>query len=427
MKKSLSVIISINLIILLILPLISSVDFNVKSEYNKEEAIIAELAGQFYSPPLKENIYFYRGHVRIAIEPEIAKINEKYYVYASLAGKNPGNYSIVIEDVEYRDAGKITTDDIVRNFTISDNLSVFSIHPGFVSTGDDFSITIDNLQEESIELSISEETLLGKETGLSYEEENYTIFPGTRDIEFTIDKKEISEATIKMLTFSSGEQEYKVPVSIFTDEESSGEILLSFDMAPKEIELTMPTNSNKTKLVYLYNTGTSALNNVKVTLDESLKPYVVLSQDSFGQILPQDNANFVMSIVSGGEQSLGGKIKVTTEDGLSDEMRVSLNFVADYESDEEEQQQDLSTTQTCEEIGGVVCINDEECDGDNVFAKNQFCCIGNCIKPIKSSWGKLIGWGIVIVLISGAVWFFIKYKKVKPKIDLLKAVRKPKK
>jgi preprotein translocase subunit YajC len=414
----------------LLISLVSAVEFEMKSEYKQGEALTAKLIGQFTSPPLKENIEFFRGHVRVAFDHEVAKIGDNFYIFASLIDKQPQNYSIVIDEVEYRQAGKTIDEPLRKNFTVIEEVADFTIDKGFISTNEDFEIILDNLQDESIDIEMNIVTESGQEGGIaSYEDdESYTISvgPGTKDVEFQLASG--VESSLKMITFSTENQNYTIPVNIFIDVETKEGDIFDFDIAPPELDITMPTNSNLTKLVYIYNTGTGRLNDIEINLDESLKPYVTISEDTFGQILPESNANFALEIVSGVEQSLGGDIQVTSAEGVSDSIRVSVKIEAGYEMPEEEQQQDLTTTDTCEEIGGQVCGDDEECSGDHVFAKNQFCCIGKCVKPVTSSCLKIIGWLILIIVITVGAWFFLKkYKKARKPVDLLRVAKGKKK
>ncbi len=415
------------ILLILTLSFASAVEFKVKSEYKKGEAFIAELSGQFSKPPLKENIEFFRGHVRVAFDHEVSKIGDNYYIFAPLIGKFPGNYSIVIDDIEYKQEGQFTDSPLIKNFTISEELADFSIDKGFISTNEDFSITLDNLLDKKINVLLKINTLSGQEGGIENYEDNkeYSIElnPGTKKIEFNLASG--VESSLKLISFSSGNLSYEIPVNIFIDVQTKEGKIFDLDIAPPELNIILPTNSNLTKLIYIYNTGTGRLNDIKVTLDDSLKPYATLSEDSFGQILPQDNAHLTLNIVSGGEKTLQGRISVSTAEGVSDSIKVSITVEKDYEIPEE-QQQDLSTTDTCEEIKGNVCKEGEECLGDYVFAKNQFCCIGKCV-PSKKPFTKIIGWIIFLIVIVVVYWILTKYKKTKSvKINLLKIAQKKK-
>ena len=46
-------------------------------------------------------------------------------------------------------------ENLVKNFIITENLSDFSVTPGFIKTSQDFSLEVQNLQENQITISIS--------------------------------------------------------------------------------------------------------------------------------------------------------------------------------------------------------------------------------------------------------------------------------
>lgn len=125
----------------------------MNENYSRQETLIANLPGEFITPVLKENIYFYKRHVRIPMEFEISKIEDSYYIYAVLPD-TAENYSLAIQGVQYKDSGKVSTEDIVKNFTILDNLVDFNIKPGFVKTSTSFYINLQNLKQNKIEVEI---------------------------------------------------------------------------------------------------------------------------------------------------------------------------------------------------------------------------------------------------------------------------------
>ena len=105
-------------------------------------------------------------------------------------------------------------------------------------------------------------------------------------------------------------------------------------------------------------------------------------------------------------------------------MKIIIETKKDYVASPEELALKLSTDKTCEEEGGKICSKGEECSSkESEFrARDAICCPGEC-NPItaKSSFGRILGWSILIIIILAGVWFFLKkYKKVKKPIDLLK-------
>jgi len=77
--------------------------------------------------------------------------------------------------------------------------------------------------------------------------------------------------------------------------------------------------------------------------------------------------------------------------------------------------------ETCSEKNGIVCEDDEKCEGETESAKEIICCLGVCNEVEKSNTGKIVGW-ILIILIAGVlIWLYIKKSKKKKKpVNLLK-------
>jgi hypothetical protein len=153
-KKSLLI-----LVILFLLPIISAVEFDMKTEFDQGETLLARVSGNFLEPILKENIFFYRGHVRIPIDYGVAKINDEFYIYALLSGKTQNNYSIEIKDVMYMKGAEISEEDIIKEFSITNNIADFSVAPGFIVTKEDFFIEVQNLQDRKINITIEDEDI----------------------------------------------------------------------------------------------------------------------------------------------------------------------------------------------------------------------------------------------------------------------------
>ena len=153
-----------------LLTLVSAINFEMKDTFDQEEALTARLSGDFIDPPLIQNIFFYRGHVRIAISPSIAKIDEDYYLFAPLSGKTANNYSIVIEEVSYKKGSKTIEEDLVKNFTVTQETVDFTIDKGFVDTKDNFYIASGEMESIAIELEQKENEML------EYREEYFSIY-----------------------------------------------------------------------------------------------------------------------------------------------------------------------------------------------------------------------------------------------------------
>ena len=94
--------------------MISAVEFDMKDEFSQGETLMAKVSGNFLLPLQKSNVFFYREHVRVPVEYGVRKIDEDYYIYGVLVGKEPHNYSIALEGVRYMRGGEMSEEEIGR-------------------------------------------------------------------------------------------------------------------------------------------------------------------------------------------------------------------------------------------------------------------------------------------------------------------------
>ncbi|MFH1326720.1 MAG: hypothetical protein ABIH59_01170 [archaeon] len=194
-------------LVLFILPVISAASIEMNSDYSQGETIIAKVSGNFIDIIQEENIFFYRGHVSTAVNYELAKLGEDYYIKADLTGKIPGNYSLKIENIRYYKAGQVTEEDIVANFSISSGFADFSINLGFIIENKDFSITAKNLQDSSITISINIPTEIIADG---------SVFVGaqqTKNIDFSLG--EIEDSLSGNIILSTTSLDYTIPIYIY--------------------------------------------------------------------------------------------------------------------------------------------------------------------------------------------------------------------
>ena len=426
MKKSVVLI-----LLLLIFPIISAVEFDMKTNFSQGETLMAKVSGYFLEPILKENIFFYRGHVRIPMEYDTTKIEDEFYIYALLSGKNPDNYSIVIKNIKYMKGSQVSEEELTKNFSITENTADFSINPGFVITKDNFFIEVQNLQDYKITIQIKTSTknatseeggffasLFGNEEE-SEEGNSITLMSGEiKKINFEIEN--IKQPMFKLIELSTENLKYEIPVYVFI-EEASEKKEREFKFEPSELNISMPTESKTTRIIYLYNTGQETLENISLSVSDSLKSYINLSIEQIEELEANSNIKIEFYIFSEEEGEVEGHIKAKTEnETLLTYSAIFLNFLKDYTPLDEDDE--ILITKTCSEQGGKVCGSGEECSISNIETSDELkCCLGTCEKIEKSSAGKIIGWVIFILVAGFLIWFFMKkYKGAKKPIDLLK-------
>ncbi len=142
--------------------------------YDQGETIITEISGNILEPISASNVEFRRGHIIVPFDFEIKKLGEKYYLWA-ITPESEMNYTLMIKDITTFVSGKVQKIDYEKNFSVSGNLSDYSVKPGFVSADKDFEVEVrlneDNEKQIDVEF---------------FGEISLTLKPGTNIVNFYI-------------------------------------------------------------------------------------------------------------------------------------------------------------------------------------------------------------------------------------------------
>ncbi len=394
--------------VLMMFSTVSAVEFSINEEYAQGSAILTKISGSFQETLEEENILFYRGHVRVPMNFELNKIADEYHLYVNLADKDPNNYSIILEEIEYLEGANVIEEDIRRNFTITEEIADFSISEGFIITEDDFTITIQNLKENRINLTYEFITIKTDE-----------LFSGEIiDLDFSVKDAPLLE--IKNIKLSSENTEYEIPVYVLSKPESVKPVMFEFES--KDLNVTMDLINQTKRIVFIKNTGEGNIFQIKLSLSEDLERYVQLSREEILNVEPGFSYPIQLTFVSGELPSTENGELTAISSGNREELNITLKFFPGYVESEEERE---SLIRTCSELGGNSCRG--ECDGELTEADDGTCCLGQCSSGNKSSSsGKIIGWFLILALIAGGVWLYLKkYRKAEaPKKGVFKFLKK---
>jgi len=405
-------------IFFLTIPSILAVGIDINEEYKQGETLLATISGNFVSSLTKDNIFFYKDHVRIPLEYNLLKIDGEYYVYGLLIEKDFGNYSLSIENVQYKDGNKILNDKISKNFSINNLEADFSINPGFISTQEDFSIKVQNLLDTKINIKVTTKLDEEKREILIYSsgtsnEANFPLSSGEeKDIQFKINS---GEATLKTIKFESNSTSYEIPIYLLASLEKN--TITSFRLEPSILKYNFPTASYVTKTIYIYNNGEEPITNILLTIPDSLKDFVTISKKEISKLEPNSNIPIELTFFSDIESQVEGNLKAEFGE-ITAYSSISLTFTNDYIPLEEEI---VQFTMTCSELGGEICDEEEtKCVGETKYTEDGVCCNGKCSKIVASSNGKVIAIIILVIIVIIIIWFYLKkFKRAKKPVDLI--------
>jgi hypothetical protein len=403
----------------------------MKTEFSQGETLFAKISGSFTKPILRENIFFYRGHTKIPINFEITKINNDIYLFAQLLGKNQDNYSIALNDIQYFKFGQIVREDISKNFSITNNTADFLINPGFIKTNKNFSIELQNLMDHETIINInsnqsSEKTTQTKQIILDLDQKaSVVLSPGEmKKIYFNIEK--ITQPTLTSIELNTEKIIYSIPVQIFVKEIEQPEITKNLQFEPFLLDIFMQANSTNTTSIYLFNTGEQTLINITLNLSESLKPHISLSSYEISELLVNQSTQINLSISSKQEQLVTGRLTSTGSNEseiVSADLKIVLDFSKVHKPEKQEEQEPV-IIETCSDLNGIICQENQECSGEIKYAKDGNCCLGECLEKEQSHTGVVIGWLIITAIVIILIWFFArKYGKAKKEINLFKIAK----
>ncbi|HPD81623.1 MAG TPA: hypothetical protein PK357_00815 [Candidatus Pacearchaeota archaeon] len=429
-------------VLFFIFPVISALELEMNSQFFQGQTIIASASGNFLDPITTDNIQFYRNHVRTSFDPKVAKIGETYYIYFQSAGKSPNNYSINITGVRYLEGSQILNQQISKSFEIIGEVADFSVSNGFIITEEDFSLKLQNLIGSNVEIEFSEELISGNPIGsfiFEYggeEVENSINLPSGQAKYINIGLDNFAGTTVREITFSTSNLNYKIPVYIILNESNYNNTNITNNTngtqtnnTNETINPTNETNTNETSstnctwFTKLFGCKETNCTDTCTSLKYSCGNRTICGKItdcgdcSSGEICQTNGSCTITPCAdtctslkySCGNRTICGKI-TDCGDCSSGEI-CQTNGTCTKSSGS-------IITKTCAEINGTICPQGQVCANNTVTTKDANCCLSNCKESGGNPNSKLIGWIIILVIGILIFWFFImKFKKTKKTKD----------
>ncbi len=400
------------IILIFLITSISAVETDFKDEYKKGETLIGKISGNFLVPPAQENVIFYRDNVKIPLNFKLNKLNDEFYLYASLP-ENSGDYSFEIDNVEYRNGTKVQDDPIVVGFSIGNETADFTVDPAFVSTSQDFSIKVQNLKSSSLDLNVNSQTLSGDSSSLSFEE-NYSLKSGDiEEIDFSLPS--LARSSLKEITIKSSSQEYKILVNIISDlpAENTKDPLLSF--FPSTLKISLNVENSSYRRINLTNIGGVTMKNISIYTSNSLNGSVEVLTSSISQLDVGSTAFVDIYIQPHPEESsVSGQITARAYEAKSKSpiyyySTVYVDYLPPYVKPQNNSDGSVVINpQSCSDLGGIIC--EGECTGQTQITTQGLCCLDRQCKSSSYSL-KWLGWLLLIICIGIVGYFYAKNRK----------------
>jgi len=377
----------------------SALSTNLKSTYSQAETIIIKLTGKILEPITSKQVQFMRaGHFQeVPVEYEIEKLGEDYYLWA-VAPKDEGNYTLIINRVSSIEKGVPKKIDFQQNFSVKNDSVRYSIKPGVIVSDRDFEIKVISYQDEDFSISTD-----------FPEEREINIRPGVNTINFSI--ADVAGAVIRSIRVG----DYDIPAYLIGNfmklQENN-----SIQFEPGSISRIYHEGENEVISFAIINKGESRINNITIKYPSDI---FALEPDANVSLDKGESAYYNLSITNRDELTIREIIYASSDE--LDERRTALPVSIDFENLTSEEDNNFPQLYRCAELGGKICTGEEVCSGEKNLSIEGMCCMGTCDVTSNggSSTSRLIGYVIGIIVISGLVYLYIKYKKSKGETNLL--------
>src|SRR3989338_4324054 len=139
--------------LIILIPLASSISTTLLPNYQPGETMIIEIQGNILEPIFPSDILFKRAHVAVAVNYDVKRIGGKSYLYAQVPS-TPNNYTLFINNIATTVNGIVTKINYNQTFTVSGNMSEYSISPGFIIEDKDFILTITSNLDQPLTINL---------------------------------------------------------------------------------------------------------------------------------------------------------------------------------------------------------------------------------------------------------------------------------
>jgi 6-pyruvoyl-tetrahydropterin synthase len=354
--------------------------------YNQGETMIIEIQGNILQPIDRTDIIFKRSHVAIAVDYDIKKLNDKYYLYAQLP-TTENNYTLFINDISTTVNGQNKVVDFNQSFVVSGNLTDYSVSPGFIITKNDFSLNIKSNLDQPTTINANFPS-----------EQAITINPGNNVLAFNIAQ---TQPGLYLATIGK----YAVPVQVLASSTNQSISNISLSVFPKVIREVLESNSPKNYTLTIKNNG-ELLENLYLSFNEAV---FSVSPETISSINSNESVNISISLLNLTSR-INEKIIIAKDSNALENVSFDLSFT----TNPREVTNSSNAEYYCSELGGKFCTATEVCSGQLNQALDGSCCVGVCTLKEESSGSSWILYTFIGVAVLILIYIFFKYKKTSP-------------
>ncbi len=369
---------------------VSAVSTTLKESYDKKENIIIEVKGNILSPIKFEDIEFKRKNVGVPLEHDVMNLEDKHFIWAIAPDKNE-TYTLLINNLETTINGQKKIINYTQNFNVLENLTRYSIKPGFVNAKGNFDVEINSYLDSNIVIS----------TNFPYES-SLNIKPGNNKFTFLTD-------SVKSDLFTSIKiGEYSVPLYLnLEDKNINNKKGLYFE--PVSIKRSIRSGEKPIYLVSVRNYDNSSHQKVKLLYNKQI---FFINPDKEFNINSGERIEFNLSFRNNLDKDFNDKIEITYDNLI---LSLPLEIKIDDGVPDVVKNSSSDFQYFCSELAGSKCALDETCSGEVKEGLDGTCCLGSCQTQTveESNTSNIIGYVLALLIFLILGYLVYRFKKAK--------------
>ena len=366
--------------------------------------MIIEIQGNILEPIKSQDVIFKRAHVAIAVDYDVKRIGDKYYIYAQMP-LNRNNYTLFINNLATTVNGQNQEIDYNQTFKVEGNLSDYSISPGFIISDKNFILTINSNLDQPITINLN-----------FPDERAVTLQPGVNNIQMQI-------SSVNQGIYLATIGKYIIPIQIIKQQDANPGDKTLVIVFPRIIKQTILANQQKTYNFSITNIGSNATDNLYFSFNQDIFD---ITPSQIESLQPNSSQEFNLTLKRTTENSILENILISRFGSILTNMEIDISFT----NNETQVNSSGNNQYYCSELNGKFCSATETCSTQVISSLDgPSCCTGVCQVEEKSSNSWIMYVAIILILI---ILFFVyrSYKKNKiPKLNkpspISPSLRKP--
>lgn len=355
----------------------------------------------------KSDVKVFEGRRYLFSAEGLTRYNNSIFFY--MAFPMNGTFNIVIEDLLYSKNSSLFQTDINQTVSIGAlNDESLAISPGIIFGSNPF-FYLTNNGVSDLEVSFQ-----GNKVSIEPNKSQKVEVSPSNELGF-VEVSSYRTFKIPLIPFNLSKQENSTVINeTNTTIKNTTEEQTSFEVLPDKIFQNATTNESVLITVSLKNNLNETIN---ISVDSDFSK---ISFNKSIELSPLSKHDFSFRFVSE-NPAIFNKTLTFSFNGTA--VKIPLMFYvldSDTEVGYTSNNSANSTKVSCEDIGGEICLVNQEClFPGKVRFLDGFCCVGGQCKDsseISTSSGGSSFFGILFVIIAGLIIFFLykKFKSVKP-------------